>query len=303
MRTTTFIAVLLLAGLATAQTMVPLPAFGSTFSGSAMTRGFFFQAPVDFTVVGLRVPDEFKDGKQNVVLFNHTAAPPAFSSVANLTPAFLKFGEPSANQIPCAVNYKKGDWLIVIGACGTATMRNSYAAVRGCVMSTIFGQPISLCRCGTQFNIVSKVPPYPVWSEVAGNISRVEVYVASASLVGSGTGGIGTTLSFMLTAAADAGLPYQMGSSFGNGPIPIDTRSLGLSGDSLLFLSVGGLLPAVFKNYSGKLDTTGAAKASLDIPNLTILKGIRIYTAFVTLLGTAPSGVASISNSFLVTIT
>ena len=121
-------------------------------------------------------------------------------------------------------------------------------------------------------------------------------------LSSTGTGGIGTTVSFTLTAAADAGLPYQMGSSFGNGPIPIDTRKLELSADTLLFLSVGGLLPMVFKNYAGKLDNTGVAKASLDIPNIPILKGIRIYTAFVTLLGTAPSGVSGISNSFLVTI-
>ncbi|MBN2491244.1 MAG: hypothetical protein JXQ29_10400, partial [Planctomycetes bacterium] len=129
-----------------------------------------------------------------------------------------------------------------------------------------------------------------------------EVYVASASLTGSGAGTPGTAIDFVLSAPADGALPYQMGSSLGNGPIPIDTRRLELSLDALLTLSVTGVLPAVFQNYAGVLDAQGAAKAALAIPNQPALKGVRIYTAFVTLLAAAPSGLASISNSFLFTI-
>ena len=61
-------------------------------------------------------------------------------------------------------------------------------------------------------------------------------------------------------------------------------------------------LPTVFKNYAGKLDANGDATASIDIPNVPALKGVRVYTAFLTLLATAPSGVSSISNTFLFTI-
>jgi len=299
--------VILLVGLAVADlgaqgTMIPLPAFNSTFSSASLTRGFYVQAPVDFTVVGLRVPDESKHGKQNVVLFNHTSAPPAWSATVNLTPLFTKFNEPSANIIPCSVNYKKGDWLVVIGACGdSTTMRNSYGP-NGCFTSNILGNQVSLCRCGTQYNIITKTPPYPVWSENAFNVSRVEVYVASAKLIGSGTGKPGTTIQFVLSAAGDPNLAYVMGSSLGNGPIPIDTRQLELSPDNLLVLSTGGLLPSVFQNYAGNLDATGSAKASLNIPPFPILKGVRIYTAFLTLAPSAPSGVKSISNTFLFTI-
>jgi len=94
-----------------------------------------------------------------------------------------------------------------------------------------------------------------------------------------------------------------VGSSFGNGPIPIDTRNLGLSVDALLLLSTGGLLPAIFKDYAGILDASGKGTATLNIPNSSALVGLDIYTAFITLLGTAPSGVASVSNTFNFKIT
>ena len=127
-------------------------------------------------------------------------------------------------------------------------------------------------------------------------------YIAAATITGSGSGAPGTNIDFALSAAGDAGLSYQMGSSFGNGPIPIDSRKLGLSLDDLLVLSASGALPAIFKNYAGVLDASGAAAARLSIPNLPVLKGVRIYTAFVTLKATAPSGIASISNTFMFSV-
>ncbi|MBN2490126.1 MAG: hypothetical protein JXQ29_04685 [Planctomycetes bacterium] len=303
MRTVVVLAsILLLAGLAAAQTMIPIPGFGSTYSAS-MTRGFYCQAPLDFTVVGLRVPDESNHGLQNVCLYNHTAAPPAYSGTVALTPVFSKFGEPSANIIPCAFPFKKGEWLIVIGACGNSGgLKNSYASPAGVFASNILGAPTSLYRCGIQSNIITTAPPHPVWSENNGQISRVEVYVAAATIVGSGSGAPGTTLTFLLSAVTDGGLTYQVGSSLGNGPIPIDTRKLELSVDGLLVASVSGNLPAIFQGYAGVLDAKGAGKAALNIPNLPVLKGTRIYTAFVTLSQVAPSGVASISDTFLFTI-
>jgi len=121
-------------------------------------------------------------------------------------------------------------------------------------------------------------------------------------IVGSGSGKPGTSIAFTLFSPSDGGLPYQMGSSFGNGPIPIDTRVLGLSADSLLVLSVSGTLPLVFQNYAGVLDGQGNGAGQLNIPNFPPLVGLRIYTAFLTLKATAPSGISNISNSFLFTI-
>ena len=303
---TIVIALLLIAGLASAQTMIPIPAFSSTYSGSSQTRGFYFQAPLDFTIVGLRVPDERKHGMQNVAIIKPAVQPPIYPSSATGGLQFYKGGEPSANIIPCQVNFKKNDWVCILGACGDASMMyNSYG--NGTYQSNVLGAAVTLNRFLTQTNIAANKGVNAPYSGFAlpnqYSIARVEVYVASATLSGSGSGAPGTAIDFTLSSPTDAGLPYQMGSSFGNGPIPIDTRTLGLTPDGLLALSVGNLVPAIFKDYAGLLDAQGSAKAKLNIPNVPALKGIRIYTAFVTLKATAPSGVSSISNTFMFTIT
>lgn len=117
-----------------------------------------------------------------------------------------------------------------------------------------------------------------------------------------GTPTPGGRIDFDLLSTPDPGLVYQLGSSLGNGPIPVDTRKLELSADPLLVLSVGGFLPAVFVSYAGTLDATGMAKARIDIPPIPALKGVRIYSAYVTLKASAPSGVANISNTFMFAI-
>ncbi len=121
-------------------------------------------------------------------------------------------------------------------------------------------------------------------------------------LVGSGSGQPGTSIILSLFAPSDAGLPYVVGSSLGPGPIPIDTRWLGLSLDALLDASVNGYLPMVFQNFAGFLDASGKATAKINIPNLPGLQGIRLYSAFLTLKQGAPSNIQSISNTFLFTV-
>jgi len=304
MRISAFLAgVLVLAGTAAAQTMMPIPAFGNTYSSASHTRGFYFLAPIDFTIVGLRVPDEKKHGRQNVAVIKPAAKPPAYPTTTTGGYQFYKGGEPSSVIIPCNVSFKKGEYCGVLGACGDATMmHNSYGTPSGPFQSQVLGVATSIYRFGSQTNIVVVQGKGAYYCIDTGTVSRVEVYVASASLVGSGSGAPGTTVAFTLAAPADGGLPYQMGSALGNGPIPVDTRRLDLSPDALLGLSVSGALPAVFQNYSGRLDAQGQGQAALAIPNAPALKGLRIYTAFLTLLASAPSGVSSISNSFLFTI-
>jgi hypothetical protein len=112
----------------------------------------------------------------------------------------------------------------------------------------------------------------------------------------------GGTLTLDLTASNDPGRAYQVGSSLSAGPIPIDTREINLGVDALLQVSLGGLLPAVFVNYTGFLDAQGTARAALAIPPSSGLVGLPIHTAFVTLDATAPSGVRSISNTFGFTV-
>ncbi|MBN2492276.1 MAG: hypothetical protein JXQ29_15625 [Planctomycetes bacterium] len=113
----------------------------------------------------------------------------------------------------------------------------------------------------------------------------------------AGTPAIGTAVTLKLTATEDAGLAYVAGSSFGTGPIAIDTRRLGLSFDPLLWVSVSGQMPAIFKDYQGTIGANRRATAAAAIPSLPSLVGITVYSAFVTLDSQAPSGVKSISNT------
>jgi len=118
----------------------------------------------------------------------------------------------------------------------------------------------------------------------------------------SGVPSPGGTIDLDLLSGADAGLAYQVGSSLGTGPIPVDTRRLDLSLDAMLITSVGGTLPMIFAAYAGTLDPQGKARARIHIPSNPVLKGVRIHSAFITLLASAPSGVANISNTAMFAI-
>jgi len=112
----------------------------------------------------------------------------------------------------------------------------------------------------------------------------------------------GGTVTYHLVAHGDGGLPYQVGTSLGTGPIPIDTRQLHLSPDALLIASVGGMLPTIFANHSGVLDKNGQGQARLNLPPIPALVGIRLNTAFVTIKIGAPSNIKSISKTASYTI-
>jgi hypothetical protein len=127
--------------------------------------------------------------------------------------------------------------------------------------------------------------------------------IANTDLTGGGRTGMGGTVTLQVAASNDAGFPYQVGSSLGIGPIPIDSRWLNLSPDDLLRVTVTDLWPWIFSGYRGVLDSRGRAQAAIHIPNLPPLIGTRIHSAFVTVDPVAPSGVRSISNTFSFSIT
>ncbi|MBN2490163.1 MAG: SBBP repeat-containing protein [Planctomycetes bacterium] len=133
------------------------------------------------------------------------------------------------------------------------------------------------------------------------SVGLEDTFVAKIGLtrlvVASGVPRPGSTITFSLIATSDAGLPYQVGSSFGLGPIALPgTRWIPLSADGLLQLSVGGTAAHIFGSYSGTLDMQGRGIATLQLPPWPLLIGLRIHTAFVTMSPAAPLGIQSISN-------
>ena len=121
-------------------------------------------------------------------------------------------------------------------------------------------------------------------------------------LVAGGSPRPGGTVTLDITASGSANLAYQLGSSLGTGPTPIGNRSLGLSLDDLLQVSVNGYWPGIFSGYSGLVGTNGKATASIHIPAFPLLVGTRIHSAFLILSSSAPSGVKSISNTASFTV-
>jgi len=301
---TTIIAVmfLALAGVVTAQTLIPISVYSRTYSATRM-RGFYFQSPTDFTIVEVRVPDEQKHGTQHCLLFKPIAQPPSWTTPTYTPPLFYGTG-PSANKLTTNVPVNTGAWLGVLGGCGdTTTTHNSYGA--GPYQSNVLGSAVTLTRFITQTNVPQNKGVGATYGASTGNIGRIEVWVtkgAGANITPTGTGVVGTSVGLGLTSTIDPGMVYQVGSSFGSGPIPIDSRKLYLSPDALLWLSVGGVLPGIFQNYAGLLDKSGKATANLNIPNIPALIGLKVYTSFATLNAARPSGISEISPMWSVTI-
>ncbi|MCA8957095.1 MAG: hypothetical protein KDC87_13545 [Planctomycetes bacterium] len=183
MRALTLVCVAALAAWAPAQ--IPMSKYTSTFSAGA-TRGYFFQAPTTLVLTHAQVPDEKNFGKQIIAIYKLTSAPPAYSSTINATPVAYVDELPSSTrwQLPVPVTYNTGDWVAVLGACGTTTgsVNNSYGA--GNFSSEVLGMPITLLRCGSQINIATTKGVLSgtsgMWSEGTASIARVRLTFAGS---------------------------------------------------------------------------------------------------------------------------
>jgi len=121
------------------------------------------------------------------------------------------------------------------------------------------------------------------------------------SLSSFGIPRIGTKSPLDLSAIADTGMAYAMAISLaGIQPgLPFGRMNLPLVPDTIFYITAANTIPLVFQNFHGTLDTSGAAKANLAIPNMGVLAGIKVHAAFVTYPG--PAGVKTVSNPFTFT--
>ena len=129
------------------------------------------------------------------------------------------------------------------------------------------------------------------------HVDDVAIGEFGATCSAGGSAATGGTLELKLKGVfATKSKRYFVGTSLGSGPIPIDTRRIGLTPDSLLVLSTSGLAPGVFKNYAAIMGGSGNI-AKLAIPATPALAGVKIHSAFVTVDLAAPSGILTISNT------
>ena len=79
-----FVSLVVLVSMSTVNAdLMLLPEFERTFSSSDMTRGYWFEAPADFVITGLRVPDESGNGTQNVEVVRFADLPPMHPGFTN----------------------------------------------------------------------------------------------------------------------------------------------------------------------------------------------------------------------------
>ncbi|MEQ9188457.1 MAG: hypothetical protein RLP15_12030, partial [Cryomorphaceae bacterium] len=155
----------------TAQTLMPIPAQSTTYTGN--TRGFWFQAPVDFMMVGVRVPTTASSDDQSVavVRFN-SGPPPSWATTTNdFTLLALYQDIPGNNVLPVSIPVFQGDYIGILGSRG-ATSTNSYGANN--FSTNILGESVTLQRLGMQYDLES-TSPQDLWQENS-NLSRVEMY-------------------------------------------------------------------------------------------------------------------------------
>lgn len=168
-----------------AQTMMPIGTHSSSYSG--MVRGYWFIAPTDFFIVGVRVPTDASTANQNIQIMRYNTPVTVYGTTGyDFTTLGYWYNVPGTNIIPCQILVQQGDIIGVLGARGNtgSTIINSYGQAN--VPSNVFGFPTTLVRHGTQFTINDGIPaggiPHgtskPTWTEPAGSISRTEIYYA-----------------------------------------------------------------------------------------------------------------------------
>lgn len=132
----------------------------NTFTG--MTRGYWFTAPVDFTITGLRVPTDRSTANQDVEVVRLNANPPSYNGSTNDFTSLFRATNVAGNSfISTNVSFSAGDIVGILGSRGSNST-NSYGAED--YATTLGGQAIVLRRFGMQFDL-RNTPARDVWTE------------------------------------------------------------------------------------------------------------------------------------------
>ncbi len=147
--------------------------FGSNFTGTGMTRGYWFQAPVAFTIKGLRVPTDVGTLVQNIQVVRFNSGAPTTSPTTDFTTLHLSQNVPGTNWIAVTIPIQAGQWIGVLGARGTTTMNNSYGTSTT-YNTFILSHAVTIGRMYYQGNLYS-TPAGPLAIENSGTYSRIEM--------------------------------------------------------------------------------------------------------------------------------
>jgi len=172
--------------VAFAQTIMPLPAHASTYTGNS--RGLWFTAPTNFTITGIRSPTEIGTGAQTIHLVKFQSAPPAYSSTTTaFTTLFYQSGIAGSNFVSMNITVSTGDIIGVMAVRnnGSGGSQTSYSSTGSPFTSTIAGVSVLLYRVGWQGNIINS-PAANFWTEASSSIGRVEIQYSTSQPTDAG---------------------------------------------------------------------------------------------------------------------
>jgi gliding motility-associated-like protein len=154
------------------QTLMPLPPHVTNYSSTGHIRGYWFTAPTNFTITGLRVPPEAGTGVQTLyVITINDPVPVVWATVStNITQLYGATGLPNGTIVPVSIPITTGTKVGILGYAGGI---HSYGTTAP--LSNIDGLPVTLNRMGTQVLTTPGMPFPNYWTENA-SIARVEMY-------------------------------------------------------------------------------------------------------------------------------
>jgi hypothetical protein len=151
----------------------------STNVAAQETRGYYFTAPHNFIITGLRVPVIIGGTVSAISVVKLPVAPPLYASVTNsFNTLYLNQNITGTNVVSVNIPVYTGDIIGILGE------RGNYSAYgpnlgTGTFSSTlgIGGSTLTLYRMGMLYNLATTAPQ-DLWTEQVNTIGIVEMYVS-----------------------------------------------------------------------------------------------------------------------------
>ena len=163
------------------QTLMELPPHTTT-PDLSLVRGYYFQAPTNFTITGLRVPTDASTQCQNiaVVRFN-SGPPPIWASYTNdFTQLHVTICEEGDQIIDVNIPVSQNQYIGIYGCRGN-NCKNSYGSSGNVNFN---GNNLLLQRTGMQYNLFQEGGMKDIYKlnidEIGGDvIGRIELYFSN----------------------------------------------------------------------------------------------------------------------------
>ncbi|MHC4811491.1 MAG: metallopeptidase domain-containing protein [Planctomycetota bacterium] len=242
--------------------------------------------------LGLWAIEAVGDGSGNIRMFVDTPGPGVLIQFEDRTPNLD--GSGSANTRVRIVNTStyKDTFQIRVNIQGDASWRSRFVTL----------QPYEQRVYALALRPWSSAKTSATVTATGTSVSNTDTASIRYTLLATGTGNIGRTVTLSMNNPKHAGEAYFMGAAVGDIPGFKLPGGMHVPLNSDVLLNSYFTMPTIFRNFFGRLHPqTGKGTAYVDVPYEPGLRGIRVYCAYVT--GDATRGVyTSTSNgvSFLI---